>query len=102
MAKDVVYRGTGRRKRSVARVILTPGTGKFVINNRRFDEYIPSAAVRLDVEQPLALTENMKNFDIDVNVVGGGISGQAGAIRHGITRALLEVNPDYRKTLKYS
>jgi len=100
MAKDVVYRGTGRRKRSVARVILTPGTGKFVINNRRFDEYIPSAAVRLDVEQPLALTENMKNFDIDVNVVGGGISGQAGAIRHGITRALLEVNPDYRKTLK--
>merc|ERR1711879_932872 len=75
--------------RSVARVILTPGTGKFVINNRR-----------LDVEQPLALTENMKNFDIDVNVVGGGISGQAGAIRHGIIRALLEVNPDYRKTLK--
>lgn len=100
MAKDVVYRGTGRRKRSVARVMLTPGTGKFVINNRRFDDYIPSAAVRLDVEQPLALTENMKTFDIDVNVDGGGISGQAGAIRHGITRALLEVNPDYRKTLK--
>lgn len=100
MAKDVVYRGTGRRKRSVARVMLTPGTGKFVINNRRFDDYIPSAAVRLDVEQPLALTENMKTFDINVNVDGGGISGQAGAIRHGITRALLEVNPDYRKTLK--
>lgn len=100
MAKDVVYRGTGRRKRSVARVMLTPGTGKFVINNRRFDDYIPSAAVRLDVEQPLALTENMKTFDIEVNVNGGGISGQAGAIRHGLTRALLEVNPDYRKTLK--
>ncbi|MEC9485180.1 MAG: 30S ribosomal protein S9 [Candidatus Izemoplasma sp.] len=100
MAKEVVYRGTGRRKRSVARVMLTPGTGKFIINNRRFDDYIPSAAVRLDVEQPLALTENMKTFDIEVNVKGGGISGQAGAIRHGLTRALLEVNPDYRKTLK--
>jgi small subunit ribosomal protein S9 len=100
MAKDVVYRGTGRRKRSVARVMLTPGTGKFIINNRRFDDYIPSAAVRLDVEQPLALTENMKTFDIEVNVNGGGISGQAGAVRHGLTRALLEVNPDYRRTLK--
>lgn len=100
MAKEVVYRGTGRRKRSVARVMLTPGTGKFIINDRRFDDYIPSAAVRLDVEQPLALTENMKTFDIEVNVKGGGISGQAGAIRHGLTRALLEVNPDYRKTLK--
>jgi small subunit ribosomal protein S9 len=100
MAKNVIYRGTGRRKRSVARVMLTPGTGKFIINNRRFDEYIPSAAVRLDVEQPLALTENMKTFDIEVNVQGGGLSGQAGAIRHGITRALLDVNSDYRKTLK--
>ncbi|MCF7925427.1 MAG: 30S ribosomal protein S9 [Candidatus Izimaplasma sp.] len=100
MAKQVEYRGTGRRKRSVARVMLVPGTGKFIINNRRFDEYIPSAAVRLDVEQPLTLTENMKTFDIEVNVKGGGLSGQAGAIRHGLTRALLEVNPDYRKTLK--
>ena len=100
MAKKVLYRGTGRRKRSVARVMLTPGTGKFVINNRRFDDYIPSAATRLDVEQPLALTENMKTFDIEVNVFGGGITGQAGAIRHGLTRALLEVNPDYRKVLK--
>jgi small subunit ribosomal protein S9 len=80
--------------------MLTPGTGKFIINNRRFDDYIPSAATRLDVEQPLALTENMKTFDIEVNVFGGGITGQAGAIRHGLTRALLEVNPDYRKVLK--
>ena len=95
-----MYRGTGRRKRSVARVILTPGTGKFEINGRRFDDYIPSAAVRLDVEQPLEKTENLKTFDISVNVYGGGLSGQAGAIRHGITRALLEVNPEYRKTLK--
>ena len=99
MAK-VMYRGTGRRKSSVARVILTPGTGKFEINGRKFNEYIPSAATRLDVEQPLTLTENLKTFDISVNVYGGGISGQAGAIRHGITRALLEVNKDYRKTLK--
>ena len=95
-----MYRGTGRRKSSVARVILTPGTGKFEINGRKFNEYIPSAATRLDVEQPLTLTENLKTFDITVNVYGGGISGQAGAIRHGITRALLEVNKDYRKTLK--
>lgn len=100
MAKEVMYRGTGRRKSSVARVIMTPGTGKFIINGRKFDDYIPSAATRLDVEQPLQITDNMKTFDIDVNVYGGGITGQAGAIRHGITRALLEVNPDYRKALK--
>jgi len=99
MAK-VMYRGTGRRKSSVARVILTPGTGKFEINGRKFNDYIPSAATRLDVEQPLTMTENLKTFDIQVNVYGGGISGQAGAIRHGITRALLEVNKEYRKTLK--
>jgi small subunit ribosomal protein S9 len=100
MANKVMYRGTGRRKRSVARVILTPGTGLFTINGRDFDAYIPSAATRLDVEQPLEKTDNMKTFDINVNVYGGGISGQAGAIRHGITRALLEVNAEYRKVLK--
>ena len=100
MAKKVMYRGTGRRKSSVARVMLVPGTGKFIINGRKFNEYIPSAATRLDVEQPLTLTENLKTFDIQVNVYGGGISGQAGAIRHGITRALLEVNKDYRSALK--
>ena len=100
MAQKVMYRGTGRRKSSVARVMLTPGTGKFQINGRDFDNYIPSAATRLDVEQPLEKTDNMKTFDINVNVYGGGISGQAGAIRHGITRALLEVNKDYRKVLK--
>jgi small subunit ribosomal protein S9 len=100
MAQKVMYRGTGRRKSSVARVILTPGTGKFEINGRKFDDYIPSAATRLDVEQPLEKTDNLKTFDIAVNVYGGGISGQAGAIRHGITRALLEVNKDYRKVLK--
>lgn len=100
MAKAVQYLGTGRRKSSVARVILTTGTGKFVVNDRPFEEYIPSAATRLDVLQPLAITENEGRFDVSVNVYGGGLTGQAGAIRHGITRALMEVNPDLRATLK--
>ena len=100
MAKKVQYLGTGRRKSSVARVILTNGTGKFVVNGRNFEEYIPSAATRLDVLQPLALTNNTENYDITCNVNGGGITGQAGAIRLGITRALLEINQELRKTLK--
>ena len=101
MAKKLVqYLGTGRRKSSVARVYLRPGKGKITINDREFEDYIPSAAVRLDVLQPLELTENTEKFDVLVNVYGGGITGQAGAIRLGITRALMEVNPDYRATLK--
>ena len=100
MAKLVQYLGTGRRKSSVARVILRPGKGSFIVNGRSFEDYIPSAALRLDVLQPLELTENVEKFDILVNVYGGGLTGQAGAIRHGITRALLEVNPEYRQTLK--
>ena len=101
MAKNKVqYFGTGRRKSSVARVILTAGTGVFTVNGRTFEDYIPSPAVRLDVLQPLALTESEGKFDISVNVNGGGISGQAGAIRLGITRALLEVNVELRKVLK--
>lgn len=100
MAKSVMYRGTGRRKSAVARVILRPGKGNFIINDRKFMDYIPSALARLDVQQPLVLTANENTFDIDVNVNGGGLIGQAGAIRLGITRALLEVNPEYRKILK--
>ena len=101
MAKKLVqYLGTGRRKSSVARVYLRPGKGKITINGREFEDYIPSAAVRLDVLQPLELTENTEKFDILVNVFGGGTTGQAGAIRLGITRALMEVNPDYRAILK--
>ncbi|MFW6298163.1 MAG: 30S ribosomal protein S9 [Bacillota bacterium] len=100
MANEVKYQGLGRRKSSVARVTLTPGTGNVTINGRSFEDYIPSPAVRLDVNQPLEITETEKSFDISVNVHGGGISGQAGAIRHGIARALLEVNDDYRKPLK--
>ena len=102
MAKKqlVQYLGTGRRKSSVARVYLRPGKGKITINDRTFEDYIPSAAIRLDVLQPLELTENTENFDVLVNVYGGGITGQAGAIRLGITRALMEANADYRSTLK--
>ena len=100
MAKAVQYLGTGRRKSSVERVIHTSGTGKFVANDRPFEEYIPSAATRLDVLQPLAITESEGRFDVSVNVYGGGLTGQAGAIRLGITRALMEINPDLRATLK--
>ena len=101
MAKKLVqYLGTGRRKSSVARVYLRAGKGTITINGRAFEDYIPSAAVRLDVLQPLQLTETTEKFDILVNVYGGGITGQAGAIRLGITRALMEVNPDYRAILK--
>ena len=97
---QVQYYGTGRRKSSIARVRLVPGTGKITINERTFAEYIPSAAVRLDVLQPLELTNTVTSYDVLVNVIGGGIVGQAGAIRHGISRALLEVNQDYRAVLK--
>ncbi len=101
MAKKLVqYLGTGRRKSSVARVYVRPGKGTITINGRAFEDYIPSAAVRLDVLQPLELTNNVDQFDILVNVFGGGITGQAGAIRLGITRALMEVNPEYRAILK--
>lgn len=96
----VQYYGTGRRKSAVARVRLVPGTGKIVINKRNFVDYIPSPATRLDVLQPLNLTNTATSYDVIVNVSGGGKSGQAGAIRHGISRALLQVNPDFRKLLK--
>ena len=97
---QVQYYGTGRRKSSVARVRLVPGSGKITINDREFADYIPSAAVRLDVLQPLNLTNTGTSYDVLVNVDGGGIVGQAGAIRHGISRALLEVNNDFRSVLK--
>src|SRR3989339_1489316 len=101
MAKELVqYFATGRRKKSVARVNLTSGKGEFIINGRTFEDYIPSAATRLDVVQPLALTESESKYDISVNVYGGGLTGQAGAIRLGITRALMEINPELRAILK--
>ena len=101
MAKKLVqYLGTGRRKSSVARVYLRSGKGEFTVNGRAFEEYIPSAATRFDVLQPLELTETTNKFDVLVNVYGGGTTGQAGAIRLGIARALMEVNPEYRAILK--
>ena len=97
---QVQYYGTGRRKSSVARVRLVPGEGRIVINGRDIDEYIPFAALRLVVNQPLVATETTGSYDILVNVDGGGYTGQAGAIRHGIARALLKVDPEYRPALK--
>ena len=97
---NVQYRGTGRRKASVARVILTPGTGNFVINDKPAREYLPSDVLLMIVNQPLELTNTTSQFDVSVNVYGGGYSGQAGAIRLGISRALLQVDAEYRGTLK--
>jgi small subunit ribosomal protein S9 len=97
---QVQYIGTGRRKSSVARVRLVPGTGKITINGRDIEEYIPFAALRMVVNQPLVATETTGSYDVLVNVSGGGYTGQAGAIRHGIARALLLADPEYRPTLK--
>ena len=97
---NVSYYGTGRRKSSVARVYLVPGKGQITINGRPFNDYIPNGATRLDVLQPLELTGTTTSYDVNATVAGGGITGQAGAVRHGITRALLEVNPDFRSVLK--
>ena len=94
------YYGTGRRKTSVARVYLVPGTGKITINKRDIDEYLGLEVLKLTVRQPLVATETLDKFDVLVNVVGGGVSGQAGAIRHGISRALLQVDEEYRPVLK--
>ena len=97
---QVQYIGTGRRKSSVARVRLVPGSGKIVINNRDIENYIPFEALRTVVKQPLVATETLGSYDVLVNVKGGGYTGQAGAIRHGIARALLQADPEYRPTLK--
>ena len=94
------YYGTGRRKSSVARVYLVPGTGKVTINKRDMDEYFGLDTLKVIVRQPLAATETADKFDVLVNVRGGGYTGQAGAIRHGIARALLNVDADYRQILK--
>lgn len=94
------YYGTGRRKSSIARVYLVPGTGKVTINKRDMDEYFGLDTLKLIVRQPLELTETLDKFDVLVNVHGGGFTGQAGAIRHGISRALLQADADYRPALK--
>ena len=92
--------GTGRRKSSVARVYLVPGTGKITINKRDIDEYFGLDTLKVIVRHPLVATETSDKFDVLVNVKGGGYTGQAGAIRHGISRALLTVDGDYRPVLK--
>ena len=97
---DIQYYGTGRRKTSTARVYLRPGSGAIVVNKREFETYFPNQALQMIIRQPLNLTETTGKFDILVNVDGGGTAGQAGAVRHGITRALMEYNADLRPTLK--
>jgi len=97
---QVQYYGTGRRKKSTARVRLVPGTGKVTINGRDSKDYFPYQTQLLILNQPLAATETEGTYDVLVNVHGGGFTGQAGAIRHGIARALLEADPEYRTTLK--
>ncbi len=94
------YYGTGRRKKSVARVYLMPGSGKITINKRDIDDYFGLETLKTIVRQPLVATENLGKFDIQVNVAGGGFTGQAGAIRHGISRALLEADAENRPVLK--
>ena len=99
-SKQKYYYGTGRRKHSVARVRVYNGTGNITINGRNIDDYFGLETLKLIVRQPLALTENADKFDIVCNVSGGGVTGQAGAIRHGLSRALLVFNPELRPVLK--
>lgn len=100
MAKSARYYGTGRRKKSIARVYLMQGTGKVTINKRDIDDYFGLETLKVIVRQPLTVTETADKFDVLVNVHGGGTTGQAGAIRHGIARALCQADSDYRPALK--
>ena len=97
---EATYYGTGRRKTSVARVRLVPGQGKIIVNGRELKDYFALKTMELIIKQPLELTGTTNAYDVLANVQGGGSTGQAGAIRHGISRALLEVDGDYRKVLK--
>ncbi len=99
---DIQYYGTGRRKTSTARVYLRPGSGEVQVNRKAFDRYFPNETLRMIIRQPLQLTETTGKFDLVINVTGGGPAGQAGAIRHGITRALIEFNADLRPALKHA
>ena len=100
MANKARYYGTGRRKSSVARVYLVPGKGNITINKRDIDEYFGLETLKVIVRQPLVATDTVDKYDVLVNVHGGGYTGQAGAIRHGIARALLQVDADFRPVLK--
>lgn len=96
----IKYDATGRRKRSVARVTLVPGTGRIIVNKREFENYFPRETLRMIIKQPLQLTGMAGKYDVIANVIGGGLSGQAGALRHGIARALVELDADLKPKLK--
>ena len=99
MAQEQYY-GTGRRKRATARVFMRPGSGRIQVNGKSLEDFLPRETAQMIVRQPLELTETTDQFDLKVNVDGGGLSGQAGAIRHGLARALVAYNPQLRPTLK--
>ena len=99
-SENIVFQGTGRRKESIARVRLTSGKGEIVVNGRKLDEYFGTEILKVIVNQPFAVTNTVGKYDVIVKVTGGGYTGQAGAIRHGISRALLEANSEYRPVLK--
>ena len=102
MAKKQVWTATGRRKKSIAKVTLTGGTGNIVVNGKDVNEYMPYQTLVMDLTQPLVLTDNLNRFDIDIKVIGGGFSGQTGAIRLGITRALLKFDENTDQTRENS
>jgi small subunit ribosomal protein S9 len=97
---SIQYNSTGRRKRSIARVRLVPGTGRIIVNKREFENYFPRETLRMIIKQPLQLTGMIGKYDVIANVTGGGLSGQAGALRHGIARALVELDADLKPKLK--
>lgn len=97
---DACFLGTGRRKTSTARVRITKGTGKILVNKRTFEEYFPVALTRKIIVQPLTVTETLGKFNVSANIAGGGSSGQAGALRHGIARALVKFNEEFRQNLR--
>lgn len=100
MEKGNVYYATGRRKSAIARTWLTPGNGEIIVNNRPVGEYFPVQSAQAMMKQPLVITNTLDSYNVMVRVVGGGISGQAGAIRHGITKALMLLDPEFRQSLK--
>ena len=100
MAKEDMFYGTGRRKKSIARVYLTPGKGQITVNKRDIEDYFGLETLKVVVRQPLEATDTTGKFDINITVKGGGFTGQAGAIRHGIARALCKANPEMREVLK--
>ena len=100
MNQENVYYATGRRKTAISRTWIKPGSGEIIINNRPVEEYFPIESTREEMVQPFKITNTLGSYDVKATVVGGGISGQAGAVRHGITRALVSVDPDFRLVLK--